>query len=271
MTTPTGKRDRPWLKPMMIRCANPECPGQGTPSLKYIPVRQSARAERYYHNSRCQRAHWLARRREKRKAQAQPWPCATEGCGSVIWPTGRRGRPYRYCDQCRAGVGLAPRPPAITRLEKANAALLRAHGERKEIVASYHPLSHFEGCLKDAERRRSEYRLGSSWLMYNKAEKERLDENVKKARRQIERWKRLTDESILWEKEGGLHEDGRVKGNEVEATLAVQREEARLKRKRIVERQRRASIRARSSARASALETTSPDGAQRRSDTGLYS
>ena len=86
------------------------------------------------------------------------------------------------------------------------------------------------------------------------AEKERLDENVQKARRQIERWKRLTDESILWEKEGGLHEGGLAKGNEVEAKLAVQREEARLKRKRIVERQRRALIRARSSARASALE-----------------
>ena len=133
-------------------------------------------------------------------------------------------------------------------------------------MASYHPLSRLESDLATEESLRKAYRQAESYEQANG-----MVEMMDWLRRQIELCKRYTDESILWEKEGGLHEDGRVKGNEVEAKLAVQREEARLKRKRIVERQRRASIRARSSARAEALETTSPDGAQGRSDTGLYS
>jgi hypothetical protein len=39
----------------------------------------------------------------------EPWPCATLGCDEQISPTGRAGRPARFCPTCRAARrGAAP-------------------------------------------------------------------------------------------------------------------------------------------------------------------
>ena len=192
----------------------------------------------------------------------------------MIRPTGRRGRPRRYCDACRAGRALGSRHQGLqTRLEERAAALVKAQEEqaqRAAVLASLTPIEELdqeqEGARHAALAHKREF---EAWIsgptpqhIYGHSTiaqvlQERYSDPAHwgvwhQHREKEDKQKRLEKAVVAAEsKRERCRAEMEVHRAEVEASalevrraeMEIQREEARLEHERIVERQRRAQKR----------------------------